>query len=83
MLRTLVLAISAVTIAAPAIADTVTSRIVKVDADKRVITLADKTIMVVGKDVDLSTVPTGQPVTLSTSIDENGFTPISSIKPQG
>ena len=83
MLRTFVLAAAAVAVVAPAFADTVSGRIVKIDPDKRLITLNDNTIMVVDPKVDLSTIPTNQPVTLSTKIDENGIAPITAIKPQG
>ena len=82
MLRTLVLAAAALAVAAPAFADTVTGRIVKIDPEKRVITLNDNTMMAVHPAVDLATVPLNQPVTVTTSIDENGIAPITSIKPK-
>ncbi|MBK0399970.1 hypothetical protein H0I76_12280 [Limibaculum sp. M0105] len=80
-MRRLVLAAIAFAITTPALADTVTSRIVKIDYQKRTVTLADKTVMAIDKSVDLATVPTGEPVTLATQIDENGIAPITEIKP--
>ena len=73
MLRRFVLAAIAFAIASPALADTITGRIVKIDPEKRTVTLSDKTYMLVDKSVDLTAVPTGEPVTIATQIDENGI----------
>jgi len=81
MLRRFVLAAIAFAIATPALADTITGRIVKIDPEKRTVTLSDKTYMLVDKSVDLTAVPTGEPVTLATQIDENGVAPITAIRP--
>ena len=62
-------------------AGTVTARIVKVDPAKRTITLDDKTIMIVGKDVDMTAVQPGQKVIVTANEDDNGFAPATAITP--
>jgi len=62
-------------------AGTVTARIVEVDPAKRTITLDDKTIMIIGKDVDLTAVTPGQKVIVTANEDDNGFAPATKITP--
>ena len=66
---------------APAFAAGLTSRVVAVDTQKRTLVLGDKTIMIVGKDVDLSTVKPGMTVAITATVDEDGYAPATAITP--
>lgn len=82
MHKTALAAIVAALLAAPAFAaDSVTSTVVSVDAKHRTVVLADRSIMAVGKDVNLDAVTTGTKVVLATRVDEDGYAPASAITP--
>lgn len=72
----------ATALALPALAeDTVTGVIASVDAKERVLVLEDKTRMVIADSVDLSKLGPGAKVTISTRLDEDGYTAATAIAP--
>lgn len=67
-------------IASPALAaDYVSSTIASVDTRNRAVTLTDRTIMTVGKDVDLEAVKPGTKVRVFAKLDEDGYAPATAI----
>lgn len=72
----------ATALALPALAeDTVTGVIASVDAKERVLVLEDKTRMVIADSVDLSELGPGENVTITTRLDEDGYTAATGIAP--
>ena len=62
-------------------ADSVTSTVTAVDSKTRVVTLADRTLMTVGSDVDLNAVKPGMKVIVFAKLDEDGYSPATAVKP--
>ena len=82
MKKIMLSATAAALLATPALsAEALRSTITAIDISKRTVTLSDKTIMIVGKDVDLSTVKPGTKVAITARMDEDGFSPITAITP--
>jgi len=82
MLKLARILVVAALVAVPAFAaDSVTGVIAAIDTENRVITLEDKTEMIVGKDVDLSSVKVGDKVTIATKLDEDGHAAATAITP--
>ena len=74
-------AVAATFLAAPAVAsETLTSTVTHVDAKRHTLTLADKSIMIVAKDVDLAAIKPGMKVAIAAAGDEDGFEPATSVK---
>lgn len=65
----------------PALAETITARIVAVDQDSHTVTLDDGTVMNVAPEVDLSAVHAGEDVAITAEASEDGFAPATEIKP--
>lgn len=82
MQKTAYAAVAAALLAYPAnAADLITSTIAMVDAKRHTVTLTDKTIIEVAKDVDLSQVKPGMKVAIAAYGDEDGFEPATAITP--
>ena len=62
-------------------ADSVTSTVATIDTKSRVIGLADRTMMSVGKDVNLDAVKPGMKVVVYAKLDEDGYAPATAIAP--
>ncbi len=66
----------------PAVAaDTVTSTVTAVDTRNRVIALSDRTLMLVGQEVDLAAVKPGMKVVIFAKLDEDGYAPATAVTP--
>ena len=76
----LLAAVAALT-ALPALAGTVTARVVVVDPHAHTLTLDDKTVMIIAPDVDMTQVKPGQKVIVTAEEDDNGFSPATKIAP--
>lgn len=64
----------------PAVAaDSVTSTVTAVDTTARVLTLSDRTLMAVGKDVSLDAVKPGTKVVVFAKLDEDGYAPATAV----
>ncbi|HSF95532.1 MAG TPA: hypothetical protein VLA52_10955 [Thermohalobaculum sp.] len=68
-------------VVAPAFAAGLTSRVVTIDDAKRTLVLADKTVMIIGKDVELGAVKPGMTVAITANMDEDGYSPATAITP--
>jgi len=62
-------------------AETLRSTVTAIDTNKRIVVLSDKTVMIVGKDVDLTAIKPGTKVAITARMDEDGFSPITVITP--
>jgi hypothetical protein len=81
-MRKIAFAAFAVCFVTPAFAaDSVTSTVTSVDTKARVLTLADRTLMTVGQDVDLTTVRPGTKVVVFAKLDEDGYSPATAVAP--
>jgi len=75
-------AVAAAFLATPAVAsETLTSTVISVDVKRNTLTLSDKTIMIVAKDVDLTAIKPGMKVAISAAGDEDGFSPATAVRP--
>lgn len=81
-MRKIALAAFAAFFVTPAFAaDSVTSTVAAVDTRSRVLTLADRTMMTVGTDVDLNAVKPGMKVVVFAKLDEDGYSPATAVRP--
>lgn len=64
-----------------AAAEEVTSVITAVDTKHRAIILADKTVMLVGDEVDLAAVTVGMKFKIDAKLDEDGYSRATAITP--
>lgn len=78
-MRLAVLAAFAALFASSAAASSVTSTITGVDETARVLTLADRSTMVMGSEVDMSVLRSGARVTILAEMDEDGFAPATRV----
>lgn len=62
-------------------ADSVTSTVASIDTKERVLTLTDRTLMTVSKDVDLDAVLSGMKVVVFARLDEEGYMPATAATP--
>ena len=62
-------------------ADSVTSTVTAIDAKARVLTLSDRTLMSVGKDVNIDAVKPGMKVVVFAKLDEDGYAPATAVAP--
>lgn len=60
-------------------ADSVTSTVTSIDSKARVLTLADRTLMTLGKDVDIDAVKPGMKVIVFAKLDEDGYAPATAV----
>ena len=68
--------------ALPALAqDLVTGTIDTINTKERVLVLEDKTQMIVGEDVDLTTLEPGMKVRIHTRVDEDGQEAATKVEP--
>ena len=82
MLKTALLAALATAVAVPALAaDSVTSTVAAVDSTNRALVLSDRTLMIVGTEVDLEAVKPGMKVVVFAKLDEDGYAPATEIAP--
>ena len=75
-------AVAAAFLVVPAVAsDSLTSTVVNVDLTRNTLTLSDKTVMIVAKEVDLSAIKPGMKVAIAAVGDEDGFRPATAVTP--
>ena len=80
-MKTVIFAVLAVVFSASAAfaSSYIDGTLISVDAKKKTITLADRSIMELPSVFDATAVPLGQKVRIFAEIDEDGFSPITKI----
>lgn len=78
-MRTFAVAAVAALLATAAQADSVSSTISSIDAQNRILHLSDRTSMVMGDAVDMAGLVPGMQVEIFATVDEDGFSPATSV----
>jgi len=61
--------------------DALVATVTTVDAKHNALVMGDKTVMLIGKDVDISAIKPGMKVAIAARIDEDGYSPATAVTP--